>query len=143
MALRVADFVGRRRDSVEETKLAEALRAGPPEEAFAFIHEYLESDPIVGLMLANRVLRDRNHFAQILRAALINPDASTIRHYLEACIPRLGPERVLAIFEETVRSNPHAALKAHYYVRRLLIEADQSLRPRLDAIRATVEPSEP
>lgn len=139
MVLRVADFVGRPRDSVEETRLAQDLRRLPGEEAFAFINDYVQADPVVGLMLANRVLREPRYFEQILREALLNPDASGIRYYIDACIPRLGPERVLAIFEETLESNFRAAQKALYHTRLLLLQADPSLKPRLDALRDVIE----
>jgi len=138
--LRVSDYAGRPRDSRVENELAARLRAMTAAEAYAFICEYLDHDPIVALHLARRGLRERRHFEQILARGFETADASSIRYWLEACLDKLGPKRVVKMFEQLAATNPRAAARTLYWTRIYVLRADPAMRERLDALASQLEP---
>jgi hypothetical protein len=114
------DYIGKPRDTVREHELARKLRELPTEEAHSFIVDYIAGDPVVGLILANRVLRSNEHFREILKDGLEQADASTIKFWLECCLPRLGPMGLVQTLIEAAESNPAGAELTVYWLEFML-----------------------
>jgi hypothetical protein len=139
MTLKVQDYVGRPRDSKAETELANALRKLDPDEAFAFVWEYAGYDPVVALELANRVLRDRNQFERMLHRGFEEADASSIRFWLECCVPRVGPTRTMKLLRDIASKDIDAGRRIFYRTRLVLLKEDSSLEGELDALAARLK----
>lgn len=131
MKLDVRDYVGKSRDSTLETKLAEQLREMDPDDAFAFIAEYVDHDEVVGLSLASRSLRRRSDFDSLLRKGFKRADASSIRFWLKCCVNRLGPRRIVTILREVIQADPEVGRKVFYWSRLVLLDAMPELRDEL------------
>jgi len=134
--MRVDDYLLARRDSVAEAELSRRPRELPPDESYDFITEYIDKQPTVGLLLANRVLRDPRQFERILFSGFRCADASTIRYWLEACVVRIGARRALRLFEALVRDSPEQAKKMIYWTYIILHEAEPALISRLEVLRS-------
>jgi hypothetical protein len=132
------DYAGKPRDTVVENKLAAQLRAQDADAGFAFIWELLGSDPVLALALAPRALRDRSYFEQILRRGLETADPSSVKLWIQTCLPRLGADRALSIFQDVVGSNARAGEKAMYWMRILLLKEKPELRDSLDDLASQI-----
>lgn len=93
-------------------------------ERFEIIKQVLSRNAYIGLVLANRTLRDRRHFEQILERGLLVADASEIRYWLLCVIPRLGFRRVVSRLARAMGDNPSGVDKALYMMQFLLPEGN-------------------
>jgi hypothetical protein len=132
--MKVDDYVGRPRDSQREDNLAKQLRHLDSEDAFAFIYEFTEREPVIGLQLANRCLRDRSQFEKLLLLGFERADVSSIRHWYEACLSRLGARRVFELLYDYLNDHPTARDRLLYNARIVLTQAEPGLKPSLDAL---------
>jgi hypothetical protein len=139
----VQDYVGKRRDTKKENQLSRDLRQLPPEDAFAFVWEYLDHDPLVGLALANRCLRSRAAFEKILTRGFEEADASSIRWWLERPVERIGAHRALALFRAFAAREPAQAWRLVYWLRIILGRSMPALVNDLDALGAALERHRP
>ncbi|MGH9839003.1 MAG: DUF433 domain-containing protein [Blastocatellia bacterium] len=137
MMLKVEDYVFRRRDSVWERELARQLRELPEAERFEFINEFL-NHTLLGLMFANKCLREPKYFKQLLYRGLETADASSIKEWLECVVPRLGFNRVIAILREEVERDPQAVDKAVYWMHGFVPDGDPEARQALRELVALV-----
>jgi hypothetical protein len=132
----VNEYVGKPRDTQREDELARALRELPEEQCFKFILDYLDHDVVVGLSLANRCLRGREYFERLLRRGLETADVSSIRFWLRACLPRLGPRRVTGLLSQLADVNPAAVVKAMYYSKVLIKKQSPDLSEALREVES-------
>jgi hypothetical protein len=126
---------------VREQALAKSLRQLAEPQRFDFIKEYLAFDSIIGLEFATKCLRNKEYFEAILRTGLRVADASSVRFWLKASIPRLGPRRVLRIIENVWKDEPKAVRKAWYWSSRLLRRADPRLSAALEDFEQRMGPA--
>src|SRR5262245_20102535 len=114
--MRAQDYAGRpNTDEIRRAIIAELKKLDEPER-YTFILEMIRIDPAFGIELANRSLRSREFFEKILREGLRTADASSVRDWLAAILPRLGTKRVLAILKDTLPENPKGVRKASYWL---------------------------
>lgn len=116
MTATVADFVGARRDSIRERALARELRALPEAERFEFIRELLETNASYGLVMVRRCLRRPEHARILITCALRTADASSIRCWLEALVPKLGFRQTMQLLDEHLESDLAGVSKARYWL---------------------------
>lgn len=136
MRLDPKDFAGRPRDSSAETALANELRALEPSQAFRFVWEYVGLDPLVGLELSKRVLRDPRAFEALLARGYREADVSSMRWWLEACVARIGARRALRLLANVLDKDPSSVHRCMYQTRFVLVRSDPSLVAELDEIEA-------
>src|SRR5258708_31981786 len=116
MAIRAEDYLGERRDSQREDALAKQLRQEPEAERLAFIHELLDTKPVVALKLARTCLQQPASFERILQHGLDHADVSSIKLWLEAVVSGLGFHQVLSILSTRLATDPIAVAKARYWL---------------------------
>lgn len=113
-----------RRDAREERDLKRWLRAVSREERLAFIHQCLEfrgyASEKRALDYAMACIADPVDALAILQQGFINPDASSIKFWLEFGITKLGGERVVHSIAELLERAPSTVSKALYWLPRLL-----------------------
>src|SRR5689334_1518814 len=99
-------YVGKRQDGVWESDLKARLLNETEESRASFLCEILGLQEASRLstrpwfQLATSVLADSESFERLLRRGLSVANASTIKSWLEACLPRLGVRRTIRILEE-------------------------------------------
>lgn len=121
--MQIEDYVTRPRNSVRERELARRLRQLPEEDRFTFIRTLLDTDFVVGLILASACLRQKKYFEAILDYGFKN-HSSRIELWLQCVIPRLGFRKVLHLVTDKLLTEPKAVEKAAYWL--------WGLRPRND-----------
>ncbi len=120
MDLRPEEVAKRLRDTKVEREVADALRAMADDaQRFAFIKALVPLHHIVALRLANACLREACYFEEVLAIGLNTANASDIRHWLEAVVPRLGLRRVVALVAQRI-DDPPVVEKAAYFLPGLL-----------------------
>src|SRR5688500_15921165 len=83
--------------------------------------KYLDHDQVVGLELANRVLRHRNQFERLMQRGFGEADASTIRFWLDCCVPRVGARRAMNLLREAALRDADAGRRVFYRTRLVLL----------------------
>jgi GNAT superfamily N-acetyltransferase len=88
------------RDARIENQLAKELRELGEDAAFDRVRTLTHIDAKVGLSLARRVLKRRDHFESLLRDGLQVGNATTIRDWIDSSVRCLGGARVVEIVSE-------------------------------------------
>ena len=115
-------YVSRDQDGTWEAELKDTLVAETEEDRANFLVEVLAAQEGSGLStrpwfdLARSVLRDSSSFEVLLRRGLRVSNVSTIRNWLECCVPRLGVRRVIRILEQEDEVHPHGVELAEYWL---------------------------
>ena len=145
----IADRLKGRRNSSVETAIARALRAMKPLDAAHEIIHFLRQENAgfnevarhqLGLILSNRVLRDRCSCLQVLEEGLKIGDASSIQFWLAYLHPRLGWRRILRCLIENGPSRKMRVEFALYWMGKYSAEIKrQKLDPQLDRLKALVK----
>lgn len=130
------DFVGKLRDTELEKEIARKLREMPEGEAFQFILDLLHIHEIAALELAQKGLRNREYFRELLTLGLQRADASGIQRWLECVIPHLGMRRVLTFLTTQIDQYPDGVARALYFLPQMLPASDVRARTTLDRLQA-------
>jgi hypothetical protein len=142
MNVRIEDYLGRLRDARVERELAQKLLAEAEEDRFTVIAALLDHDVPAGLSLANKCLRGKKFFREILARGLRTADASDIEHWLKCVIPRLGFKATVVVIGECLAHYPEGVSKALYWLPSLLPPGDTEARNALAALLAGGQASE-
>lgn len=118
MDVKPEDYANFRRDSVKENNLCKILRAENEEAVLQFVLRLTELDPRVGLAIARRVLRSPASAEAVLKLGIHLADASSMKWWLDVCIPKLGADKVIHILREHLESNLDAIDHALYWIPR-------------------------
>lgn len=132
------EFKGRPRDAAWERELCDKLRQRPEQERLEFLMELVKYQPIVALQLAYKTLESRASFIALLEFAVANCDASSIKHWLESVVPRLGFRRTVDNLIRLAPTNSDGVEKALYWLPRFV--ASDAERAKLDELRKLVTP---
>lgn len=121
-----SDFQGKSRDPQWERELRDWLLQQPEEKRFEFLMELVDYQVTVALQLAHKSLERRESFVKLLEFAVSHCDASTVKYWLDAIVPRLGFRRTV---DNLVRLSSHevkGVSKSLYWLPRYATsEADQ------------------
>jgi hypothetical protein len=117
-----------RRDSTQDRDLKKWLRSLSDEERFGFISACLDSRGRDAegraLDLATSCISNPSDAKTLVARGLTNPDASTIKWWLEFGISKLGGEKLIGQIAALLYSNPSTVDKALYWLP-MLLPADQ------------------
>ena len=116
----IEDHINRPRDTVRERALARQLRELPESTRFKFVQQLLAHHLIVGLKMAKAVLQDKQHFQWLLYHGLEHGNASTIRFWLAAVIPKLGSRSVIYTLKKEMPDRPVAVFLTLYWLPSLI-----------------------
>ncbi len=134
----IQDYIGLPRDTKRERELTKKLQNLDSEECFGFLLKYIELDEKVGLMLANRCLREKLYFQKILQIGLDNPDASRIKYWFECCLPRLGAKSVFSILSSKSIEKPREVLKSIYWAKILISEEKPEFVDKINDLEKSI-----
>ena len=129
-----------RRDSIRDRKLKKWLRTLSDDERFAFILECLDyrgySLECFALELATSCIFRKGDAHKIFRKGMVNPDASSIKFWLEFAIKKLGARTVVEKVASELDSNPDFVDKAVYWLPIILPDTETRQREKVkDLIR--------
>lgn len=141
MRPRVEAYANKRRDAGRERELTKALRALPDEEVFEFVQELLLHDLVLGLEIAKSSLRAPAHAQLLLERGLAIADASEIKLWLRALVPKLGVRRVLSTLDQALDAHPRSVARAVYWMGEFIPddkpELAEALRQMILRVRET------
>jgi hypothetical protein len=139
MSINLQDYISRPFDTLQASDLAHKLRQLTPEECFAFVLEYIKHDVVIGLRIANKFLRERRYFEQLLETGILAADASSIKYWFESCLPRVGARRAVNIIDRLSVSTPNQVMKVMYWAKILIGECDQAQGQRLRELEESLK----
>ncbi len=90
------------------------------EAQFDEINAILARNFVIGLKLANAVLKNKRYFELLFDQGLEKANASDIELWLKYLLPRLGFRRVIAILSHKLSENPESVNKASYWLPKFL-----------------------
>ncbi|MEH2465131.1 hypothetical protein [Nostoc sp.] len=96
--------------------LQRRLMSLPEEAQFDEINAIIARNFVIGLKLANTVLKNKRYFELLLEQGLEKANASDIELWLKYLLPRLGFRHVIAILSNKLSENPQAVDKASYWL---------------------------
>lgn len=144
MLLDAASYVGRALTRDERAALRKSLREADETQRLELIrtllvaHEKGRLGIRTWFRLANAVLARRASWEELLRTALRVADASTMRLWLEACVPRVGGRRTISILRESIPDPEMRVDKALYWLPRVVAGVPRTkLRELVDLHTAT------
>lgn len=133
------------RGNPSETALDEAvvhLRQLPEHEVLGFVKSYAEARPAQAMYIATRALGRGGAFADLLRHGLQVSDASAVRFWLEACVPRVGKRRAVSLFRLLAADFPAQASRVVYWTKGVLGTGDPKTLEEICEIERLLPPSE-
>ena len=116
------DIVALLDKAVENEKFALAERVltwlGQLHESdrLVFVKDVCAKAPHYGLYFAHRCLKTCPSFEALLKLAVEQADASSIKYWLEAIAPRVGIRHVATVLIEMIPSHPVGVEKAAYWL---------------------------
>jgi hypothetical protein len=106
--------------------LQDKLMSLPEESRFDDINIILNQNSLIGLKLANAVLKNKKYFEILLERGLERANASSIELWLKYLLPRLGYHRVIDILSEKLNSEHRQQVaKASYWLPKFLPKGDE------------------
>jgi hypothetical protein len=143
MKLRPEDYANTPRDSVRENLLCNNLRILPDEQISEFVIRLLELDPYWGFPIMRRVLHRKKSAEEVFKLGIHLADASSMRFWLEACIPKLGWRKIIGILRGHLNTDDGSAVEYALYwlprIRKPTTESEVSDLERLEADYLKVE----
>jgi hypothetical protein len=133
-----SDYKGRSRDPHWERELLDWLRHQPEAVRLAFLTDLVNYQEIVALQLSHKSLEARESFVTMLDFAISNRDASSIKFWLDAVVPRLGFRRTVDILLRLSASKTEGVAKALYWLPRYA--ASDADRVKLGELTEAVSP---
>lgn len=131
------DYMRRPRNSKREHELARELRQLPEEVRFSVIEEFIQFNLLMGLKLAYVCLQNPKYFRQMLDMALDTADASSIQHWLDCVVPKLGFRRVMYVLSKKIKAQPTQVDHALYFMGKFLSSEDSVALRYLEDLRQT------
>lgn len=108
------------KDFEDHQSLQKKLMSLPEEAQFDEINAILDRDSVIGLKLANVILKKKRYFEILLERGIAEANASEVELWVKYLLPRLGFRRVMAILSDKLSENPHAVDKASYWLPKFL-----------------------
>lgn len=108
------------KDFEDYKALQQRLMSLPESEQLNEINAVLEQNSVIGLKLANAVLKNKKYFDLLLEQGLEKANASEIELWLKYLLPRIGFRRVIAILSNKLSEQPHQVAKASYWLPKFL-----------------------
>ncbi|MEH2010440.1 hypothetical protein [Nostoc sp.] len=108
------------KDFEDHKALQKKLMSLPEEAQFDEINAILDRDSVIGLKLANAILKNKRYFEILLERGVAEANASEVELWVKYLLPRLGFRRVMAILSDKLSENPHAVDKASYWLPKFL-----------------------
>lgn len=111
---------------IPDTKIADykalqrRLRSLAESEQFEEINALLDRDSLIGLKLANAVLKNKKYLELLLDQGLDKANASEIELWLKYLLPRIGFRRVIAILSNKLLEQPQQVARALYWLPKFL-----------------------
>ncbi|MBD2693882.1 hypothetical protein [Anabaena catenula] len=106
--------------------LQDRLMSLPEEARFDDISVILDKSSLIGLKLANAVLKNKTYFEILLERGLETANASSIELWLKYLLPRLGYRRVIDILSDKLNSeHPQQVAKASYWLPKFLPKGNE------------------
>lgn len=121
-------------DATRVNRLVARLRRLSTVKAVRVVRCLIDRDDLVGLRVANRVLRGEE-FVPLLRWGLDVANASTIRDWLEASADRIGHRRMIEIVRERLDHDPQAVKRALYWLPSV-VGADEAAKGMVEQLRS-------
>ena len=110
------DYRGKSRNPQWERELRNLLRQQPEDTRLEFLMDLVNHHEVVALLLAHKVLESRNSYVQLLEFAVANRNASSIKYWLRAVVPRLGFRRTVDHLLRMSTSHDSGVAKALYWL---------------------------
>lgn len=143
----IGDILNGRRDAKVENAIAKSLRKLSQRDAGNEIFQFLRTDSCfreyqrhkIGLLFANRVLRNKEQCYRILKLCLTISDASTMVFWIRALGTRLGHRKLLRFYLFNASRYPaQVQWAAYWYHHRFLLEVERhnctNLLSRLESL---------
>lgn len=141
--MEVEKYLDKFPDDKELNELTRNLRKLPEEERFQFIMKLLSHKSFcahgVGQYLARACLERKEFLAAILELGLEVADASRIRWWLGAVVPKLGFPRATAILKSKLGTQPKQVDKALYWLPDYLPENSERSLKALQELRQAAD----
>ncbi|MEH2373276.1 hypothetical protein [Nostoc sp.] len=115
----ISRFIGDK-DFEDHKALQRRLMSLPQEAQFNEINAILDRDSLIGLKLANAVLKNKRYFEILLERGVAEANASEIELWLKYLLPRLGFRRVMAILSDKLSEHAQEVRKASYWLPKFL-----------------------
>lgn len=106
------------------------------EARFNFLLELVQYQPLVALQLAHKSLESRSSFVKLLEHGVKTCDASSIKHWLECVVPRIGFRRTSENLLKLSASEPEGVSKAFYWLPRFATSESDKLK--LESLEKTL-----
>lgn len=130
------DYQNKARSPDWEGDLLQWLREQEEETRFNFLLELVQYQPLVALQLAHKSLESRSSFIKLLEHGIKTCDASSIKHWLECVVPRIGFRRTSENLLRLSESEPEGVSKAFYWLPRFANSEQDKLK--LDSLEKTL-----
>ncbi|MCC5663465.1 hypothetical protein LC653_05830 [Nostoc sp. CHAB 5784] len=105
--------------------LQQRLMSLPEEAQFDEISAILDRNSVIGLKLANAILKNKRYFEILLERGVAEANASEIELWLKYLLPRLGFRRVIAILSGKLSEQPQEVRKASYWLPKFLPKGNE------------------
>lgn len=138
MELKAEEYAKLPRDSRRERETAQQLRQWPEEDRYQFVKELLGHDELAGLRMASSTLQQKSHFESLLERSLRTADASSISHWLECVVPKLGFRKVVLMMSSKIETDFDAVKKALYWLPKYKPQTDVRADAALTALKTKV-----
>ncbi|MBE9202030.1 MULTISPECIES: hypothetical protein [unclassified Nodularia (in: cyanobacteria)] len=113
------------KDLSDHKALQRRLMSLPESDQFDEINSLVDRDSVIGLKLANAVLKNKNYFEVLLERGLEKANASEIELWLKYLLPRIGFRRVIAILSNKLSQQPQQVAKASYWLPKFLPKGNE------------------
>jgi hypothetical protein len=113
------------KDFEDHKALQRRLTSLPEEAQFDEINVILDRDSVIGLKLANAILKNKKYFEILLERGVEEANASEIELWLKYLLPRVGFRRVMFILSDKLSEQPQQVRKASYWLPKFLPKGNQ------------------
>jgi hypothetical protein len=113
------------KDFKDHKALQRRLTSLPEEAQFDEINVILDRDSVIGLKLANAILKNKKYFEILLERGVAEANASEIELWLKYLLPRLGFRRVMGILYDKLSEHPQEVRKALYWLPKFLPKGNE------------------
>ncbi|MEH2082990.1 MAG: hypothetical protein V7K89_24330 [Nostoc sp.] len=108
------------KDFEDHKALQKRLMSLSEEAQFDEINAILDRDSVIGLKLANSILKNKRYFEILLERGVAEANASEIELWVKYLLPRLGFQRVIDILSDKLSEHPQKVRKASYWLPKFL-----------------------
>ncbi|MBW4614022.1 MAG: hypothetical protein KME21_12255 [Desmonostoc vinosum HA7617-LM4] len=101
--------------SNEEKVILDYLKSIPEVEAYEIIKSMVEQKSLISLVIAKRVLNQRDYVTKLFKYGSVNSNAQSIKLWLDFAIPKLGFKSVAKLIEDLNNDQNRLIEKAVYW----------------------------